>query len=70
MSFTQALIYDHSALHIIFIVYIQLRGHITPSCFSEKHTYILFSILLYIIITTDIPNIPNNFITCQLRYSK
>ena len=28
MSFTQALIYDHSTLHIIFVVHIQLRGHI------------------------------------------
>ena len=70
MSFTQALIYNHSALHIIFVVYIQLRGHITPPCFSEKHTYILFSILIYIKITIDIPNMPNNFITFQLLYSK
>ena len=53
MSFTQTLIYNRSALHIIYIVYIQLQGHLTPPCFSEKHTYILFSILLYIIITID-----------------
>ena len=57
MSFIRALISNHSALQIIFIVHIQLRGHITPPCFSEKHTCILFSILLYITITIDIPNI-------------
>ena len=44
MSYTQALIYNCSALRIMYIVYIQLQGHNTPPCFSEKHTYILFSI--------------------------
>ena len=43
-----------SALHIICIVHIQLQGHITPPCFSEKHTCILFSIHFYIKITFDI----------------
>ena len=31
MSFTRTLIYDHSALRIIFVVHIQLRGHITDT---------------------------------------
>ena len=70
MSFTRALIYNHSALSIIFIVHIRLQGHITPPCFSEKHTYILSSILLYIKITNDILKISNNFIICQLWYNK
>ena len=58
--YIQALNYDCSALCIICIVHIQLQGLITPPCFSEKHTCILFSMLFYIKITNDISNIHNN----------
>ena len=40
--------------YIIFVVHVQLLGHITPPCLSEKHTYILFLILLYIKLIIDI----------------
>ena len=57
MLFMQTLIYDLSTLCIVFVVHIQLRGHITPPFLSEKHTCILFSLLLNIKITIDISNI-------------
>ena len=43
--------------YIIFIVYVQLQGHITPPCFKWKaYICILFSILLYNKLIIDIPN--------------
>ena len=39
MSFTRALIYDHSALRIIPIVHIQLQGHIKDVMYENINHY-------------------------------